>query len=160
MRKVKVSSVWADGYPESHGRTRLLPQAEPSVKPCFIDILGPDECQNYVSLLAGTTRKVPGCRCQTWSKTPSEGSDSNMSAAWRCKLPPCAVSAIRYLQTQQVAHKNKLAKLETTIEQIRADRSPPMPVPQPCSYNFAQVGYVHEEVRKWLAHGKGRAVGI
>lgn len=136
-------------------------QAAASLKPCFVDFpaLSVEEIRSaYVRRYEDRHRielDVPGCECSLPYKH-----DPNQTAICQCKLPPCAVSAFKHLQTQQIAHKNSISTLETTIEQIRTA----MPTTKPFTEYITETAptsclgpsTLQNDVRGWLA-GKERS---
>ncbi|KAF8593181.1 hypothetical protein BDV93DRAFT_529977, partial [Ceratobasidium sp. AG-I] len=85
---------------------------------------------------------VPGCECDP-------GTPGGV-----CRLSPCGAKAVKYLQTQQLAHKNNISKLEATIGQVQATLTSLTLAPEshiePDLNEPDHLGSVQEEVRKWL----------
>ncbi|KAF8596248.1 hypothetical protein BDV93DRAFT_528186 [Ceratobasidium sp. AG-I] len=86
--------------------------------------------------------QVPGCKC-----APRYSGEA-------CIISPCGAKAFKHLQTQQLAHKSNISKLETTMERVNITllslTAAPEPHMQSDSNEPSQTGSVQEEVRKWL----------
>lgn len=115
------------------------------MKPCFIDTSTPGAYSNaqYDNQTQMIELMAPDCECSTifdWG-----------FASRPCKLPPCAVSAFKHLQNQQLVHTNNIATLETTIDQLQAARTPNPESEPDLVESSSQFGTVQEEVRRWMA---------
>ncbi|KAF8599384.1 hypothetical protein BDV93DRAFT_546949 [Ceratobasidium sp. AG-I] len=93
---------------------------------------------------------VPGCECKVHY---SDGSKNICP----CKLPPCAVSAFKELQTQQLAHKGNIFVLSRTVEQMQAAMSSLKPtaghITETEPYSSIRSSSLKEDVQKWLLGG-------
>lgn len=119
------------------------------MKPCFINTSTPDAYDSQQqNLETGLIELgVDDCTC----KIEQNVRGNIRVLRYRCNLPACAVRAFKGLQTQQVAHANSIAQLESAVMQLQAPPAPSPPeslaVPmfQPTTSESIQ-----EEVRKWL----------
>lgn len=68
----------------------------------------------------------------------------------QCKLPPCAVSAFKQLQTQQTIHKRNMSALKTTIDQVQAAMSNPKAAVESVLTLHTRSGTLQDDVRRWL----------
>ncbi|KAF8599369.1 hypothetical protein BDV93DRAFT_526161 [Ceratobasidium sp. AG-I] len=127
---------------------------EASIKPCFIDVATPEthdrshrKSTTGMIELSGddcTCRFEPG---QWWTGRELVYGEEPC----RCKLPACAVRAFKGLQTQQVAHTNSIAHLESVITQLQTPPAPPPESPtKSASPELTASKSIHEEVRSWL----------
>ena len=116
--------------------------------------------------------------CQYWSRTnitqyrvelPVLDCDCKVSynnaaqvVSCKCKLPPCAVSAFKQLQTQMLSHRSDISALKGTIEQIQVAATSPKPVaeratdiepPRPIVSSTLQA-----DVKRWLVSQRDGAL--
>lgn len=94
---------------------------------------------------------VPGCECES-----QYGSENPRAVqACKCKLPPCAFTAFKNLQTIQSTHNSDIANLGTTLEQVQTTLLSLTTAPKPYGGldpdEPNETRSAQEEVRKWLA---------
>ncbi|KAH7345361.1 hypothetical protein B0J17DRAFT_639598 [Rhizoctonia solani] len=58
--------------------------------------------------------EIPSCRCRLIDQCGVEQPD------WSCALYPCAISALKDIQAQQLAHANGISSLELSVKKLNA----------------------------------------
>ncbi|KAF8593196.1 hypothetical protein BDV93DRAFT_588022 [Ceratobasidium sp. AG-I] len=103
-------------------------------------------CSNLTSINPKIEVPVSDCDCKLVDKY-------RLESTCKCKLPPCAMTAFKELQTQQLAYKSNISALETTIEQMQitlssfkfiAELTETTPPPPPTSSSL------QGDVKRWL----------
>ena len=128
-------------------------ETEPLPRPFFVNApeLSVNELTAYCSSLTSINPKIEvpvlDCDCKLVDKY-------RLQTACKCKLPPCAVTAFKELQTQQLAHKSNISVLKTTVEQMQATLASFKPIAvQPTATTPPSTrtsSFLQDDVKRWL----------
>ncbi|KAF8596255.1 hypothetical protein BDV93DRAFT_611007 [Ceratobasidium sp. AG-I] len=139
-----------------------LADTEPLPKPNFVHApdLSTAEMFVYCSNPYGSICKIelPVLDCDCKADRPKWGPQSPCI----CKLPPCAVSAFKHLQIQQLAHKSDISVLKHTIEQMQVVTASLKPTDEPTKDTTAPSLIVsstlQDDVKRWLVSQQSNVV--
>lgn len=108
-----------------------------------------------------TTEIVPAdCDCCTITPAMIRG---GVPANSQCRVAPCVIKTFKYIQAQQIAQLDSVAKLETTVKRLQAtvtsvrELEPEATTGLSCPIRFTSV---REEVSKWLLESKGTDTSV
>jgi hypothetical protein len=110
---------------DTHFKSPLAEATKTEMKPPFIDAkLDGPYTVGGLHTPSGYHLRVPGCNCRV------SNPNGTTYEKEKCTITPCAATAFKNLQIQQLAHANSIASLKSSVNKLAASITPiPKPAP-------------------------------